>query len=191
MVTVYGKCHVISQYKCLYFVLVGLLAEAVSQCPIWLFSEVSLCRAVQVYCPDYFLNDSDMVEIAFGFTSISTSITFVPFVLIFHFRLRLFFFNIFGFFLDHISTSWNCSAFYQACYSLITKHLEVWFILRDGSVSVRLLVSQYDSLTTYYQLLLIIPLVPLSPVTEWTSVFTLQFITIVTRIFNLFDVYSV
>ena len=82
--------YVISHYKVLCFIwviLVGLLSEVVSQCPVWLFSEVPLCRAVQVYCSDYFLNDSEVDGIASIFTTISISITFV---LIFRLRLGLY-----------------------------------------------------------------------------------------------------
>jgi len=159
--------------------------------PHLLFSEVPSCRAVQVYCSDYFLNDSETVGITSVFTSISTGITFVLFVLIFHLCLGLYVLKYFWL------SSW--SDFYllklqcllPSMLLLITTHFDVWLIVRDSSVSFRLLVSQSDGLTTYYRLLLLIAFVPLSPVTEWTSLFTLQFIAKVTRIFNLFDVHSV
>lgn len=73
--------------KFFYFILVGLLSAVVSQCPIWLFSEVPLRRAVQVYFSDYFLNDSEVAGIASIFATISTSITLV---LIFQLRLGLY-----------------------------------------------------------------------------------------------------
>jgi hypothetical protein len=76
--------------KGLCFILVGLLADVVPQGLIWPFSEIHLCRTVQVYCSDYFLNESEMVGIAstlYHFTNISTSTTFVS---IFYLRLGLY-----------------------------------------------------------------------------------------------------
>ena len=63
--------------------------------------------------------------------------------------LRSLCFKIFSLLSWSLFISWNCSVFYQVCSSLITTHFVDWFIVRDGCGSVRLLVSQYDWLSTY------------------------------------------
>jgi len=86
----------------------------------------------------YFLNDFEIVPVA-------TIITGITFVFTLHMRCisivrSLYFRNLFGFFFNHISVSWDCNVYWHSCSLFIITDYNVWFVVGDSSVSLLLLL---------------------------------------------------